>query len=131
MAVTATPIFVQTVKNASATTSTANTGRDGSGTISTLCTAGANGSKVFTIVVNFEVTTTAGTVRLYISSDNGTTWDMFEEIYVPAITVSASQPAFRWEKSYDNLVLVATNGKIGFAPHAAEAVTATAFYGDY
>lgn len=131
MAVTATPIFVQTVKNASGSTSTANTGRDGSGTISTLLTAGSNGSKVFTIIVNFEVTTTAGTVRLYVSSDAGSTWDMFEEIAVPANTVSASNPAFRWERSYENLVLLATNGKIGFAPHNAEAVTVVAFYGDY
>ena len=131
MAVTSTPIFVQTVQVSQDSTATANTARDGSGTISTLLTAGANGSKVFTIVVNFEVTTTAGTIRLYVSDDAGSTWGMFEEIPVSAITVSASQPAFRWEKSYDNLVLSATNGKIGFAPHNAEAVTVVGFYGDY
>ena len=131
MAVTATPIFTQTPKNAFGQTATANTNRDGTGTIATVVTAGANGAKVFTIVVEATVTTTAGTVRLYHSNDGGTTWRVFEEITVPVVTASASVAAFRWEKSYENLVLVATNGKIGFAPHNAESFACSAFYGDY
>lgn len=72
---------------------TANTKRDGTGTIDTVLTAGASGSRVDAIVVKATGTTTAGTVRLFIH--NGTNAQLLTELPVVAVTPSATLPA--WE----------------------------------
>ncbi len=68
MAVTATPIFVQTPKNASVQlTATGNTNVDGTtGTYTTVMTAGSNGSKVERIRITSVGTTVADKVRLFV-----------------------------------------------------------------
>lgn len=110
--------------------STANTNRDGTGTIGTLATAVAAGTKFFEIVVQALGTTTAGMVRLYHSSDGGTTWTMFDEVDVSAITVGANVKAFRQSKTYANLVLVGTSAKLGVSTHNAESFEIYALGGD-
>lgn len=110
--------------------STANTNRDGTGTIGTLATAVAAGTKWFEIVVQALGTTTAGMVRLYHSSDGGTTWTMIDEFPVSAVTVSASQAAYRLSKEYRNLQLVGTSAKLGVSTHNAESFEVYAFGGD-
>lgn len=83
--------------------STANTNRDGTGTMGTICTgpnttAGVGvGKRIFRITVQATVTTTAGVVRFFISTDNGTTKRMICEKIVPAITPSTTIPAWRVE----------------------------------
>lgn len=93
MAVTATPIFAQSFASATAAISTANTNRDGSGTIGTVVTAGANGMSVDNVVIEAAGTTTAGVVRLF--KHNGTTAFLWHEILVGAITPSTTVSAFR------------------------------------
>lgn len=110
--------------------STANTNRDGTGTIGTLLTAVAAGTKVNEIVVQALGTTTAGMVRLYHSADGGTTWTMFDEIDVTAVTVGANTKAFRSSKTYDNLILVGTSAKLGASTHNAESFEVYALGGD-
>ena len=110
--------------------STANTNRDGTGTIGTLATAVAAGTKWFEIVVQALGSTTAGMVRLYHSSDGGTTWTMFDEVDVSAITVGANVKAFRQSKIYANLVLVGTSAKLGVSTHNAESFEIYALGGD-
>ena len=73
--------------------STANTNRDGTGTIGTILTAGASGSRVDTIAVKATGTTTAGTVRLFIH--DGVNARLLTELPVVAVTPSATLPA--WE----------------------------------
>lgn len=70
MAVTATPIHIQTVKSASVQlTATANTNVDGStGTYTTILTAGSNGAKIERIQINTVGTTVAEKVRLFVDS---------------------------------------------------------------
>ena len=93
MAVTATPIFSQAVRHAVATISTANTNRDGSGTIGTIFTADAtDGSIVDHVDITAIGTTTAGVVRLYVH--NGSASFLWKEILVTAITPSTSVAAF-------------------------------------
>lgn len=110
--------------------STANTNRDGTGTIGTLLTAVAAGTKVSEIVVQALVTTTAGAVRLYHSSDGGSTWTMFDEFIIQAVTVGASTAAYRARRTYDNLVLVGTSAKLGASTHNAESFEVYALAGD-
>lgn len=72
---------------------TANTNRDGTGTIGTLATAHAtNGSWIDNIVIQAAGTTTAGVVRIYIY--DGTNYFLFWEQMVTAITPSATVQAF-------------------------------------
>jgi hypothetical protein len=93
MAVVATPIFGQAVRWAPVAISTANTNRDGTGTIGTVLTADAtDGSVVERIDITAQGTTTAGVVRLYIH--NGTTAFLWKEIVVGAITPSTSVSTF-------------------------------------
>jgi len=83
--------------------STANTNRDGTGTLGTLITgpstAAANGvgERINRIIVEATGTTIAGMVRFFISLDGGTTKRMIAEKVVSAITVGAAVAAFRTE----------------------------------
>ena len=69
----------------------ANTNRDGTGTLTTLHTAPAAGSRVDSVRVKAIVTTTAGIARLYV--DDGTA-RLISELIVDAITMSTTVPAF-------------------------------------
>lgn len=73
--------------------STANTNRDGTGTIATVFTAGANGSRIDAINLKAVDITTAGMVRLYVS--DGSNIRLLSEVPVVAVTPSATSPA--WE----------------------------------
>lgn len=72
--------------------STANSALDGTGTLGTVFTAGASGSRIDAIQIYAIGTTTAGMVRLFLS--DGVNNRLFAEIPVLALTPSATQPAF-------------------------------------
>jgi hypothetical protein len=72
--------------------STANTNRDGTGTLATVFTAGANGSRIERIVIQATGTTTAGMVRLFLH--DGTNARLYEEVPVSAVTPSGTTAAF-------------------------------------
>lgn len=98
---------------------TANTARDGSGTIGIASTgpaaAAANGvgRRINRVVVSATQTTTAGVIRFFISNDNGTTIRLVLEKLVPAITPSTTVSAFRMEVSeLAGLVLPGGTGSI-------------------
>ncbi len=99
----------------------ANTNRDGTGTIVTVAAGSAAGFKVHEVVAQAIVTTTAGMIRLYISTDTGSTWTLFDELVVPATTVDAGVPGARTLKTYANLVLTGTTNLLGASTHNAEA----------
>jgi len=84
MAVTATPIHIQTVKHVTAQlTATGNTNVDGTtGAYTTVYTAGANGAKVERIRINTVGTTVAEKVRLFIGGK------LYQEVTFAAATPS-------------------------------------------
>lgn len=90
-----TPVFAATPKVALAQVSTANTNRDGTGTIADVVTGGTNGSIINCIVVKALATTTAGSVRLYLYDGSNTR--LLWEIDVPVKTASASAGAWQQE----------------------------------
>jgi hypothetical protein len=124
------PSFTSTPRLTSVNVSTANTNRDGTGTIVSLITGVAAGTKVFEINIEPTVTTTAGMVRVFISLDSGTTWRLFDEIAVSAATPSASVKTARNTAIYNNLVLPATTSQIGVSTHNAESINVFALAGD-
>ena len=95
MAITATPSFAVTPRSIDAGSfSTANTNRDGTGTVATLAAGVAAGTRVNSVTITATATTTAGMVRIYLSTDTGTTWRLIKELPVAAVTPSATVQAW-------------------------------------
>ena len=90
MAVTALPIFAQTpIFNVGATVTTANTAKDGTGTVVLLYTAGANGSRLDTIKVRSTGTAVATVVRIFVNNGAVNTTATNNSLYVEA-TIAAT-----------------------------------------
>ena len=87
-----TPSFTSTPRIGAANVATANTNRDGTGTITALLTGAAAGTKVTSITAQAAVTTTAGMVRIFVSTDSGSTWRLFDELAIAAATVVLPTP---------------------------------------
>lgn len=129
----ATPNFAATPKVGIATISTANTNRDGTGTLGTVLTAGASGTRIRRIEVQATGTTTAGMVRLYLH--DGTTAHLFLEVPVSAITPSATVAAFSANyaetTTVDQLPLTIPSGySLRASTHNAESFKVIAEGGD-
>lgn len=104
-------------KTAVAQVTTANTARDGTGTIATVFTAGASGSRIDDVTITAVATTTAGMVRLFLH--DGTNARLLREVAVSAITPSGTVAAFT--ASLTNLALVLQSGwSLRASTHNAE-----------
>lgn len=123
------PAFAVTPRMASVNIATANTNRDGTGTVATLITGAATGTRIAEIVVKAKVTTTVGQVRVFLV-ENGTTFYLFDEIAVSAATVSASVQGIRVSTTYNNLVLPNASWSIRVSTHNAESMDVTALGAD-
>lgn len=86
----------------------ANTNRDGTGTLATVFTAGASGSRIDDIYIAATGTTTAGVVRLFLF--DGTSNRLWQEILVTAVTPSTTQQV--WNYALLNQALILPNGYI-------------------
>lgn len=128
----ASPAFASTPRAATAPVSTANTGRDGSGTIATIFTAGASGSKVEEIVVKADGDPADSIVVIYLH--DGTNFAVYDEFDLgnPA-AASTTQVGYREARQYENLILPAgwtIRASITVALTAGE-VNVFAFGGDF
>lgn len=122
------PSFAATPRVASVNISTANTNRDGTGTVATLITGASTGTRIAELVVKAKVTTTAGMVRVFLH--DGTNFWFFDEISVAAATVSASVQTTRVSIRYDNLILPNASWSIRVSTHNAESTDVTALGAD-
>lgn len=77
------------------TISTANTNRDGTGTLglALTATAGFSGTLLKTIYIKAQGSTSEGTVRLFIN-DGSTNYRLLSEIYIPAMTQASTSETF-------------------------------------
>jgi hypothetical protein len=87
--------YASTPKNSGAQIATANTNRDGTGTLGTVYTAGTSGSRIDSISLQATSTTTAGMIRFFVSIDAGTTKRLIGEVPVTAITAAATTPVWQ------------------------------------
>jgi hypothetical protein len=111
------PQYASTPINGAVNIATANALRDGTGTLGTLITASGNGIRVDDIYITATGTTTAGTIRMFLS--NGTTNYLIQELIVSANTVSSTNPA--WSQPINNKGLVLQSGwSIKFSTEKAE-----------
>jgi hypothetical protein len=82
------PIFPLTPVIGLAQVTAANANRDGTGTIVAVLTGATDGTRIHRITIHAAVTTTLGTVRLFITGGGVTR--LWKEIAILAVTVSAS-----------------------------------------
>ena len=111
------PAYASTVQSALTQVSVANTARDGTGTIATLVTAAANGTRIDDIYIAATGTTTAWMVRMFIH--DGTNARLIMEIPVIAVTPSATTAV--WTAFLPNLGIVLKTGySLRFSTNNAE-----------
>lgn len=103
MAMNTAPVFTLTPNVSWTTLTTANTALDGTGTVGTVWTAGADGGYINQIVVkaNTTATTSAATLRIYINngSTNATATNntLIREYILGVASPGASTPGFNYE----------------------------------
>lgn len=126
-----TPIFTLTPKVGVVAIATINTGRDGTGTIGTILSAGTNGTRISRITIKATVTTTAGMVRLWIH--DGAAYFLWREILITAITVSATVAAFESiiELLGERALILPTGYSLRASTEKAENFNVVAEGGDY
>lgn len=131
------PSFAATPNSPVVAFSTANTGRDGLGAISLLCTARMPGSRVQRVQIRATGTTSAGVIRLF-KRDSGLTlggdgsitawsapsWRLIEEILVQAVTPGTGQKVWSADWAPLDGFDLAPFESIGIATHLAEGFTA-------
>ena len=109
--------YAATPRNAVGQVSTANTARDGTGTIATIFTAGSNGSRVDDIWITATGTTTAGVVRLFIN--DGTNTRLWQEVMVTAATPSTTVQVFN-TALFNQALILPNNYSLRASTHNAE-----------
>jgi len=133
MAANTAPIFVDTVQWGSARISTANTNRDGTGTLGDVFTGAADGSRISYIRIMATSTTTAGMIRLYVY--DGTNTRLWDEVMVNALTPSATVLGFRATIASpipgEPLLVLKSTHVLRASTHNAESFDVSAVAGDF
>lgn len=114
--------------------SDANTNRNGTGTIATIFTAGANGSRIDAIDIKAVGTTTAGMIRLFIH--DGTNARLLTEVPVLALTPSATLPSWEAQLNTNSMsqvlpIILPTGYSLRASTEKAETFNLLAFGGDF
>lgn len=123
--------FAATARCSAISISTANTNRDGTGTIGQFMLAGVSGSRVERVRIKATGTTTAGLVRIY--TWDGTTYRLFEEVTVDAIVPSGTVESFEATITLGNVaaMFLPSGSALGASTQNAETFIVTAIGGDF
>jgi hypothetical protein len=123
--------FANVPRVSGVTISTANTNRDGTGTLGTVITAGASGTRIDRIRAQAIVTTTAGRVRLFLY--DGSAYYALEELPIAAATVSATVSGAAADVTFGDLrpLTLPSGWSIAAGTHNAEDITVTAYGADF
>lgn len=121
MAANTAPVFGLTPRLDTVNIGTANTSRTTFATGSYFTVAGTNGTRVEGIAINALVTTTAGTVRIWVN--DGSNDRLIDEVIVAAVTVGASTPGWSgyWKPKVTPFVLP-SGWKMGVTTEKAESM---------
>lgn len=124
------PAFIATPRLTSVNVSSANTARDGTGSITSLITGAASGTRVLEIDAQCAATSAAALVRIFLSTDSGSTWKLFDEIAITAATVSDTVKGNRNLATYANLILPNATYVLGVTTSIAQSTNVFALAGD-
>lgn len=108
---------------------TANTNRDGTGTLVTILTAASGGTRIDAIVLEATGTTTAGVVRLFLY--DGTNTRLLKELLVSAITPSTSVEVFTTTWVPPGQLVLPNGWSLKAGTHNAETFNVFALAGDF
>lgn len=110
----AAPVYATTPRGAAVAVSTANTNRDGTGTIVDALTGVAAGTRIERVVLQTTGDPADSIVTMFLH--NGTSYFLYDEFDLgnPA-AASTTVPGFRTEKAYNDLVLPSASWKVAFA----------------
>lgn len=122
------PVFVGTPKTWQQIVSTANTGRDGTGTVATVVTAGSSGSRIGRVRAVGAGTVTAGVIRLFLN--DGTNKRLIKEIMVTATTPSATVETWLGDVTFPDGLFLPNGWSLLASTHNAETFNVFAFGGD-
>lgn len=143
MAANMAPIFPKAAAIGMASGGTANISRtfsSASGLVKVI-DAGADGTRIDAMQIAATAATAAGIVRLIVS--DGTSWKLFDEIPISAITPSATVAAFTKTVAYPSAesaasgiiiraqLVLPSGWSLWFATHNTEALNVIAFGGHY
>ena len=139
MALTYSPPFTQTPKISAVVITSANTARDGSGTISTAATIGSDGGYVKRITfIQSNASAGAGAAKvalLFYSTDGGTTWRFLKELAMGTATNSTTAVGQIVTFSFPDGLVLPASAKVGAAitvrGSAVDDTTVTVEYSDY
>lgn len=123
------PYFSGTPKSSTAVVSTANTNRDGTGTLADLLTAGSSGSLVNGVTFHATGTVADGMIRIF--HYDGTNNRLIGELKVTAATPDANVEAWsgEWAPRFP-LFIPATTGKLKASTHNGDTFHACTSHGD-
>jgi hypothetical protein len=125
-----TPQFIDTPRIATVNVATANTAIDGTGTVTELIQGVAGGTRVLEITVKAAATSAAALVNVFLTTDSGTTWRVFDTFTITAVTVSTTLGSFRLSRAYSNLLLEGTAHRIGVTVTVSQSTNVIALGGD-
>lgn len=126
----ANPNFISNAQLTSVNVATANTAIDGTGTIATLVTGVAAGTRVMEIDAQCAATSVAGLVNIFLSTDSGSTWRLFDQITISAASSSTTVKANRNFTTYLNLVLPSAAHRLGVTTTISQSTNVFALCGD-
>jgi hypothetical protein len=127
--------YASTPKFGSANLTTADTSLTAPTTVGTVLTAGASGSRIDYIEVQGVATTVAGLINLFVY--DGSTYVLWQQVPVQAITSSTTVPAFGvYLSSNTNANIMPLNLPTGYSLRATTSVAqtgvrVTAYGGDF
>lgn len=138
-----TPNFASTVRSQSVAISAADSSRVTplAASVGILFIAGPNGSRIDEITITAAGTTTANVVRIFLYglpttavagsvNTSNTTYYLYQEVLISAITPSASVPAFTTTLTFNSLVLP-SGASLRVTTNNAETYHVSAFGGDF
>ena len=125
-----TPSFIGTPNTTGVNVAAANTNNDGTGSITTLITGAASGTRVLEIDAQCAATSAAALVNIFLSTDSGATWKMFDQITVTAATGSTTVKQNRNLATYANLILKNATHVLGCTTTVAQSTNVFALAGD-
>ena len=127
--------YASTPKFGSATLTTADTSLTAPTTVGTSVSAGASGTRIDYIDIQGVATTVAGLINLFVY--DGTTYVLWQQVPVIAITSSTTAPAFTaYLSSNSNANIMPLTLPTGYSLRAAASVAqtgvrVTAYGGDF
>ena len=124
------PSFIGTSRLTTVNVATANTAIDGTGTITSLITGASTGTRILEIDAQCAATSAAALVNIFITTDSGTTWRLFDQITITAATSSNTVKANRNIATYANLVLPDAAARLGVTTTISQSTNIIALGGD-